>query len=458
MDAPPISRPATERAPELERWLRSPLRRRLLIAIGVVLISGTTTLFWIDAVRAFEWPLEGAWAPWRVFVRRLFDWSLWGLLVEPIAFVAARASRLIPALPLQLVLHAALAFGAANGVRWVDEAASDRLFPSSFRQELGRSSRGGGEPRSFREGRGRGDRRGERRPEEGGPEAFRAEPDPAQVERWRAERAQRASAFRRLSTGRRTEIGVLIYAALLAIGSSVRSFLSQRDQERHAEELELRAAKLEGELSSARLASLENQLHPHFLFNALHSVGGLVRAGERETAVTTLAALGQLLRTTLDRQGAEQVSLADELELVERYLDIERIRLGDRLETRVEIERGTGQARVPTLLLLPLVENAVRYAIAPRPEGGTLQVRATRAADGVVLEVRDDGPGFPDEVLASGGAPRDGRAHIGLANTRERLRTLYGDRAKFTLENGAPGAIVRMELPLEGREEGERTP
>lgn len=244
---------------------------------------------------------------------------------------------------------------------------------------------------------------------------------------------------------------MLAYAALLALGSSVRSFLSQRDQERLSEELLLRAARLESELAGARLASLENQLQPHFLFNALHSVGGLVRSGEQETAVATLAALGSLLRTSLDQDGADQVPLHEEIDLVEGYLDIERIRLGERLETTIELERGTANASVPTLLLLPLVENAVRYAIAPRTEGGSLLVRAWREESFVFIEVTDDGPGFPEVVIERGEGPEDGRKHIGIANTRARLSTVYGDEARLTLENRVEGgARIEIRIPVIG--------
>lgn len=440
--------PLTRREPGLERWLRSPGRRRLLIVAGVALLSGINTLFVVDTLSAFEGPLEGPFEPWRVFIRRFFDYAWWGLLVEPIAFIGARVGRIVRAWPIQVLIHVGMAIVIANAVRMAQSDLAPRIFPSSFLAEPGRPGRGPGEARPARERGERGERgeRSERRGAESRPGEGR-ESDTPPTSRWRS----RAELARRMSTNRRLEVGMLAYAALLALGSSVRSFLSQRDQERLSEELLLRAARLESELAGARLASLENQLQPHFLFNALHSVGGLVRSGEQETAVATLAALGSLLRTSLDQDGADQVPLHEEIDLVEGYLDIERIRLGERLETTIELERGTANASVPTLLLLPLVENAVRYAIAPRTEGGSLLVRAWREESFVFIEVTDDGPGFPEVVIERGEGPEDGRKHIGIANTRARLSTVYGDEARLTLENRVEGgARIEIRIPVIG--------
>jgi len=434
-----LESPAGPRGSDLERWLRSPLRRRSLIALGVVALAGASTWMWVDAFRALDRSPEGWFEPWRVFLRRLFDWGLWGLLVEPIAWLSSFVARLVRRLPPQVVVHALIAVGLSLAVGWVDDAASEALFGSAPRPEWtgrGRPERPapdgtGGRPSRPPDQLAGPPEREERR-ERGEPERF--------FERARS----------RFTRSRRIELGVLTYAALVAMGAGVRSFLSQRDRERQNQELELRAARLEGELSRARLASLESQLHPHFLFNALHSVGGLVRASDRERAIRVLSALGDLLRTTLDHQGEDEVPIHEELALVERYLEIERIRLGERLQTVVESEPGVGRARVPTLLLLPLVENAVRYAVAARPEGGHVAVRALHRAGGIAIEVQDDGPGFPPEVLA-GGEPRDGRKHIGLANSAARLRALHGERARFEVTNPpGGGALVRIELPPAG--------
>jgi sensor histidine kinase YesM len=224
-----------------------------------------------------------------------------------------------------------------------------------------------------------------------------------------------------------------------------------RHEERRAAEFELRAVRLDAELADAQLSSLRAQLHPHFLFNALHTVGGLVREGRDEDALKTLSAIGELLRTTLDQGEKQELRLADELRVARRYLEIEERRFGQRLRLEWAIEEGCGAALVPALCLLPLVENAVRHGVAPRTEGGSVRVTARRAGAELVVEVVDDGPGFPAAVLAGG--PQDegeqARRCIGRANDRARLAMLYGDAQRFELENPPTGgALVRVVLPF----------
>ncbi|MCB9915116.1 MAG: histidine kinase, partial [Planctomycetes bacterium] len=240
------------------------------------------------------------------------------------------------------------------------------------------------------------------------------------------------------------------YWALLGVAWGLDSFLRQRNEERERAALALRASRLERDLVEANLSNLREQLHPHFLFNALHSVGGLIDEGRGELAASLLAELGELLRALLDREPEQLAPLGQELELAERYLEIEGARLGERLSVTFREEVDASRALVPSFLLLPLVENAVRYAIAPRPAGGVLEVDVRREGDALVIEVRDDGPGFPPEVLA--GEPRgDGeRRSIGLANTRSRLAALYGDAAALELTNRVEGgARVRVRLPYD---------
>lgn len=203
-------------------------------------------------------------------------------------------------------------------------------------------------------------------------------------------------------------------------------------------ERQVHAAELEAQLSDARLRALEMQLRPHFLFNALHTIAALVRRGDGHAAVRTIAQLGDLLRAVL-RADAQEVPLREELAFVERYLAIEATRFGDRLTVELAVEPGTGEALVPRLVLQPLVENAVRHGIEPRPGPGRVTVRAAREGDALCLEVTDTGPG-PAAVARAGG--------LGLENTRARLRHLYGERQRVALER-APGggAIVRVELP-----------
>jgi LytS/YehU family sensor histidine kinase len=157
-----------------------------------------------------------------------------------------------------------------------------------------------------------------------------------------------------------------------------------------------------------------------------------------------IARLGDLLRSTLETPSEAEIPLASELELVQRYLEIEQARLGDRLTLDLGIAPDARTARVPSLLLQPIVENAVRHAVAPRVRGGRIAIAARRTGDRLHLSVEDDGPGLPvgDGVTSNGGG-------IGLANTRERLRHLYGDRQQLTLDRGELGGLrVRFDLPF----------
>jgi signal transduction histidine kinase len=210
---------------------------------------------------------------------------------------------------------------------------------------------------------------------------------------------------------------------------------------------ELLAAQLETRMHEARLAMLRMELQPHFLFNALNAISGLVRRGDNEAAVTMLARLGTLLRRTLDGHGTQEARLGEELDLLEQYLAIERVRFGDRLDVSVEVEASLFDALVPTLVLQPIVENALRHGLARTPGAGTVRVSAERENGSLVLSVRDSGPGF---AAASNGNHQG----VGLSNTRARLEQLYG--AAGRLDTGpAPegGASVRITLPLhrEGR-------
>ena len=329
-----------------------------------------------------------------------------------------------------LILHAVLSIGVAQLVNEADWRLSDALFQRPD-WATRRGSRAGGEGAENR-----------------GP--FPDSPRRGRGGIWGRNRYPRPYVL---------ETGILMYWLLLGVGWGARSFLRQRDQERHGAGLELRAARLEAELSGAQLARLESQLHPHFLFNALHSVGGLVRSGEDESALSTLSAIGGLLRATLEHGGAQEVTLAEELNLSESYLDIERIRFGDRLETVTHVEPGLRTVTVPAMVLLPLLENAVQHGISPRPEGGQLELDIRRDGRSLLMTVSDDGPGFADAVLEGDEvtkAPGD-PPHIGLENTRSRLAMLYGEDGTLTLENPPEGgARVVVRVPLTDQQNGER--
>lgn len=200
-----------------------------------------------------------------------------------------------------------------------------------------------------------------------------------------------------------------------------------------------RSREREDQLVRAELHALKAQLHPHFLFNALNAVSAHVQS-DPETAERMIARLSQLLRHALTGAGTQEVPLEEELAVARAYLDIEQVRFEDRLRVRWDVDPDAGAVRVPHLVLQTLVENAVRHGISPRPEGGTVEIAAERRDGTLALSVRDDGVGWP----ASGGRA-DG---VGLANTRARLRQLYGDRHTFSVDRAEGGGVVaRLTLP-----------
>jgi two-component system, LytTR family, sensor kinase len=210
------------------------------------------------------------------------------------------------------------------------------------------------------------------------------------------------------------------------------------DFHRKYRERELRASHLEGQLAVARLQVLKMQLHPHFLFNTLHAISALVHK-DVELADRMIARLGELLRTTLEHAGTQEVSLREELDFIKPYLEIEQARLGPRLNVRLEIDPEVLDARVPNLLLQPLVENAVRHGIAPQPGPGVIEVRARRERDVLKLIVRDNGRGLASNYTEG----------VGVSNTRARLRQLYGAGQRFEMDNHPEGGLqVTVELPF----------
>lgn len=206
---------------------------------------------------------------------------------------------------------------------------------------------------------------------------------------------------------------------------------------REAEARKLEAVELGAMLQKAQLQALRSQLNPHFLFNTLHSIAELIHENPRH-AEQMLLQLGELLHKSLKTQ-AGQVPLGEELDFIRGYLAIEQMRLGDRLEVVWQIEPAVVDAPVPSLILQPLVENAIRHGIASLPRGGRLEITAARVDGHLELEVRDNGPGLAAAAEKSGNG-------IGLENTRARLERLYGARASFRLTDDA-GVVVSMCLP-----------
>lgn len=238
---------------------------------------------------------------------------------------------------------------------------------------------------------------------------------------------------RRILTSLQVEL--LVYWGLLWATQSIDSYRRLRERDRVT-------TGLRAELAEARLSSLRLQMQPHFLFNTLHTIGGLAREGDVEGAVDTLERLSGLLRCSLDSTGCQKVPLRDELAVVRMYADIQRRRFDDRLTIEIDVDGDVVSALVPSLILQPLVENAISHGIAHLATPGRVIVRAAIAGNRVAIEVLDNGRGFSQAA--------SDRRSIGLANTRQRLQLLYGSAYEFSLTNRPEaGAHVKLVLPLE---------
>lgn len=226
---------------------------------------------------------------------------------------------------------------------------------------------------------------------------------------------------------------LLIYGVIVSIAYAV-------DTTRKYHERTVQALELEKHLTEARLQALLRQLEPHFLFNALNGIASLMYS-DVAAAERMLVRLAELLRLTMAQSDAPLTPLREELAFLEKYLDIERIRFRERLAVQIEVEPATLEARVPSLILQPIVENAIRHGIEPRVQPGRITLRSVREGDALVLTVADNGAGLPE-----GGSKREG---IGLANTRARLAELYGPGHSFTLQNQPGGGLcVRISIPF----------
>lgn len=218
---------------------------------------------------------------------------------------------------------------------------------------------------------------------------------------------------------------------------------------RQAQDRTVRTAQLETRLAEAQLQALQRQLHPHFLFNTLNAISALMHR-DVEAADLMLARLSDLLRMALDQPGVQEVPLKDELDFLEKYLEIEQARFGERLAVRFDIDPETLDAQVPNLLLQPLVENSIRHAVAVRVEPGLIEVRARRAGDQLQLQVRDNGPGLPKGRLHAAGTG------VGLANTRSRLEHLYGASQRLQFAEPPEGGLaVIVTIPFRAEETAE---
>ena len=233
----------------------------------------------------------------------------------------------------------------------------------------------------------------------------------------------------------RVHMQILIYAAITAVGQALVLYDRYREGQ-------VAAARLEAELAAARLDALRAQLQPHFLFNSLHSIASLARAGDNAGVVRLIAGFSELLRHVLDTTGAHQ-SLGEEMRLVQQYLDIQHVRFGDRLTVAVDLAPDAAGARVPPLIVQPLVENALRHGLSVRVEPGHVAVRARVDAGWTVVEVEDDGVGLPQ------GWTLESTAGTGLRNLASRLAAEYGDRQSVTLSaRQGGGALAAVRVPF----------
>jgi signal transduction histidine kinase len=199
----------------------------------------------------------------------------------------------------------------------------------------------------------------------------------------------------------------------------------------------------------AQLKMLRYQLNPHFLFNTLNAISTLILDGANETANLTVSRLSDFLRYTLDNDPTNRVTLGSELRALDLYLEIEKVRFGERLIIRKEVESRAREALVPSLILQPLIENAIKYAVMPIEDGGTLTISAKVHDQMLILQLSDNGPG-----LKNGQKPKNGSGGVGLKNTRERLQQFYGDRQAFTLAPNDPsGLVVTINIPFETDED-----
>ncbi|MEA3036246.1 MAG: hypothetical protein QOH04_2011 [Sphingomonadales bacterium] len=217
------------------------------------------------------------------------------------------------------------------------------------------------------------------------------------------------------------------------------------------EEQSDRLLRLESQASHAQLAMLRYQLNPHFLFNTLNSISTLVLLKHTEQANAMLSRLSSFLRYTLINEPTAQVTIAQEVETLKLYLEIEKMRFEERLRPRFDIDPAASKARLPSLLLQPLVENAIKYAVTPQEEGADIAVAARRVADRVIITVEDSGPGSEDIWVKA-----QQSTGVGLANIRDRLSQAYGADHRFeTVSNNQGGFSVTIEIPyqLEAAEE-----
>jgi two-component system LytT family sensor kinase len=233
----------------------------------------------------------------------------------------------------------------------------------------------------------------------------------------------------------RSYLELIVYAGVVASGQALSLYARWRDRD-------AQAARLEAQLSAAKLSALEAQVQPHFLFNSLHTIASLARDGRNADVVRLIADLSELLRAVTDQHQSTR-PLSDEVALTERYLDIQQARFGERLNVTIEIDPVAARVHVPTLTLQPIVDNAIRHGLSNSIRGGTISIRATVDRSSLTLIVEDDGAG------AGADWRLDKSTGTGLINLQSRLGILYGDLAGFAAgPRQSEGFQVTVQVPV----------
>src|SRR5258708_2530149 len=239
--------------------------------------------------------------------------------------------------------------------------------------------------------------------------------------------------------------GFMSYGTIFLISYVIDYYRRHQQEELKISRLKAELAQAQLQVTEAQLQALKMQLHPHFLFNTLNSISALLDE-DVDAADQMLARLGDLLRLTLENSGAQQVTLQEELEFLRCYLEIEHVRFHDRLTVNMQIEPRALDARVPNLILQPIVENAIRHGIVSRIAPGHIEISASLSGDALQLQVKDNGPGLR---LVEGGRATV-KEGLGLANTRARLAQMYGPAHRFEMADAPEGGLqVTLTIPFE---------
>lgn len=233
---------------------------------------------------------------------------------------------------------------------------------------------------------------------------------------------------------------MIVYWAIFGVGFSLDYYKKYREREFEASRLLLRSTKLEAQLAKAQLDSLKMQLHPHFLFNTLHAISALIEDNPKR-ARRMIARLGELLRSTLDIAEQQTITLEKEIALTKLYLEIEQERFGDMLQVKIDVSPEELECSVPSLILQPLIENAIKHGITDEEKAAVIEIKVLRRNNRIDIFVTDNGPGFSENQtikLENG---------IGLSNTKARLEQLYGKDHGFSASNSEKGG-ARIEISI----------